>query len=192
MLSQCINVVKSNVFDFRPPNKGDGKAVNDLISQCPPLDINSMYCNLLQCEHFSQTSVVAMTQGQLVGFISGYIIPDLQDTLFIWQVAVDKQARGCGLAKQMLNQILSRESCEHIAYLQTSITSENEASWALFGSLANELRSELSKSILFEKDSDFAGLHETEKLVTIGPIKKSALEKTQASKTLTESVYENF
>src|SRR5690606_15070663 len=53
----------------------DGSDVYKLISCCQPLDTNSMYCNLMQCSHFAQTVVAAEMNGELVGFISGYRLP---------------------------------------------------------------------------------------------------------------------
>ena len=82
--------LKSNL---RPPAREDGAAVFGLIQRCPPLDANSMYCNLLQCSHFADTSVAALADGVLVGFISGYLVPGRPDSLFIWQVAVGPDTR---------------------------------------------------------------------------------------------------
>ena len=45
-----------------------------------PLDENSMYCNLVQCEHFSETCVIAELDGVIVGWISAFIPPDAPDT----------------------------------------------------------------------------------------------------------------
>ncbi|MDA3870409.1 MAG: diaminobutyrate acetyltransferase, partial [Gammaproteobacteria bacterium] len=89
-------------IELRKPISTDGAAVHRLISQCPPLDTNSMYCNLLQCTHFADTSVAAVQENELVGFVSGYIVPQRADTLFVWQVAVGDKARGQGLAGRML------------------------------------------------------------------------------------------
>lgn len=74
---------------IRQPTHLDGVSINRLVEQCPPLDKNSLYCNLLVCTHFSNTSAVAEVDGKLVGFVSGYFIPNEEKTLFIWQVAVD-------------------------------------------------------------------------------------------------------
>lgn len=156
---------------LRAPVSEDGAAVYELIAQCPPLDTNSMYCNLLQCSHFSATSVAAELNDELVGFISGYIQPDKPDTLFIWQVAVGEKARGQGLASRMLRDILARSACQEINFIETTITPDNRASWALFESLANKLESELNSSVMFDRQQHFAGQHETEMLVKIGPIK---------------------
>lgn len=145
-------------------------AVFSLISSCPPLDTNSSYCNLLQCSHFANTSVAAEKSGSLVGFISGYIIPDRPDTLFIWQVAVSDQARGLGLASRMLEHILNRSRSTSIQYLETTITQENDASWALFKRLSRSYNANFTSSIWMDRDKHFEGLHDSEELVRIGPL----------------------
>jgi len=160
---------------LRPPIPKDGASVFHLISRCPPLDTNSMYCNLLQCTHFANTSVVAEQAGntneELVGSVSAYLKPEHEDTLFIWQVAVDERARGIGLAGSMLKHILDRPLCSQVTYLETTITESNKASWALFESLANKLETTLEKSVMFDRDKHLAGEHDTEFLARIGPFK---------------------
>jgi len=154
---------------LRAPTAEDGAAVYDLIAQCPPLDTNSMYCNLLQSSHFSDTSVAAELDEDIVGFISGYVLPKQPDTLFIWQVAVGEKARGQGLASRMLRDILQRPACQQVTFIETTITPDNRASWALFESLANKLSAQLNHSVMFDRQQHFAGQHETEMLVKIGP-----------------------
>jgi len=162
-------------ISLRPPTPNDGASVFRLIARCPPLDTNSMYCNLLQCSHFASTSVAAVqsinSEEELVGFISAYLIPEREDTLFIWQVAVDESARGMGLAGKMLKQILDRPKCSKITHLETTITESNKASWALFESLTNKLETTLQKSVMFDRDNHLAGEHDTEFLARIGPLK---------------------
>lgn len=155
---------------LRAPTAEDGAAVYELIAQCPPLDTNSMYCNLLQSSHFSETSVAAELDENIVGFISGYVLPKQPDTLFIWQVAVGEKARGQGLASRMLRDILQRPACQQVNFIETTITPDNRASWALFESLANKLSAQLNHSVMFDRQQHFAGQHETEMLVKIGPI----------------------
>ena len=47
--------------------------------------------------------------GKIIGFLSGYRPPTASETLFVWQVAVDEKARGKGLAKRMLTELLERD-----------------------------------------------------------------------------------
>lgn len=165
----------SDEIVLRQPTAEDGFPLNQLIEACAPLDPNSVYCNLLQASHFAETSVAAELNGELVGFISGYVPPQQPDTLFIWQVAVHSAGRGRGLAKRMLKEILKRPACENVRYLDTTITEDNEASWNLFLSLARDLEAENQRSLKFEKERHFGGHHDSEYLLRIGPFDRSVL-----------------
>jgi L-2,4-diaminobutyric acid acetyltransferase len=158
------------------PNAEDGSAVFDLIARCPPLDQNSMYCNLLQCSHFRDTSVVAKVGDVPVGFISGYRIPSQPDTLFVWQVAVDSRMRGHGLASRMLRQLIDQVG--QVNYLHTSITSANQASWRTFERLAKDLGVHLSTEVMFDHERHFDQRHDTEELVIIGPFSNTPSEQS--------------
>lgn len=160
---------------LRQPRSEDGYPLHQLIDACAPLDPNSVYCNLLQCSHFAETGVAAELNGELVGFVSGYIPPTQPDTLFIWQVAVHSSGRGYGLAKRMLKEILRRPACENVRYLDTTITGDNEASWNLFLSLARDLDAETQRSVKFDRERHFAGHHDSEYLLRIGPFDRSKL-----------------
>ncbi len=155
---------------FIPPDSKDGFAVNQLIAQSPPLDPNSIYCNLLQCSHFSETCICAKSGSKLLGFTSGYRIPTRPDTLFIWQIAVDSSARGKGLASQMLNALLSRPGCAKVNFLETTITPNNQASTKLFQKFASEKGTSIKISEAFTQEQHFNGQHETELLHRIGPL----------------------
>lgn len=152
---------------FRIPERGDGAAIWQLIRDCGPLDDNSMYCNLLQCDHFAETCVVAELDGEIVGWVSGYIVPGEPDTLFVWQVAVSAAARGRGVGKRMLAELLKRDVCRQVRRLKTTITKDNRASWALFGAFAEAVEGAMRREAYFKRDEHFEGRHDTEHLVTI-------------------------
>ncbi|MFQ5471249.1 MAG: diaminobutyrate acetyltransferase, partial [Gammaproteobacteria bacterium] len=59
--------IKPKIYKFRNPTAEDGATVNRLIASCPPLDSNSIYCNLLQCSYFSETSIIAEDNSRIVG-----------------------------------------------------------------------------------------------------------------------------
>lgn len=143
-------------------------ALYRLVSECPPLDTNSSYCNLLQCSHFADTSIAAIRNGELCGSVTGYRIPERPDTLFVWQVAVHAQARGKGLARTMLRKLVER--LPDVRFVETSITPDNEASWRLFTGFATELHAETVRSVMFEQTLHFQGAHDTEYLLRIGPL----------------------
>ncbi len=164
----------SSEITFRHPVLEDGIEVFDLIERCPPLDQNSSYCNLLQCSHFADTCVAAEMDGDLVGFVSGYLLPSDPSTLFVWQVAVDSRARGKGLASRMILHLLSQPSCDKVSHIHTTITEANEASWALFRRLSAKLDCQINSEILMDCDQHFKGRHASEFLVHLGPFELTA------------------
>ena len=171
---------RADGITFRKPQAEDGGAIWELIQACKPLDENSMYCNLIQCDHFRDTCVLAELDGQVAGWISGYLLPDDPQTLFVWQVAVAEAARGRGLGRRMLAELLERENCTQVQRMQTTITKDNDASWALFNSFADRMDAELSHEAHFEKDRHFNGAHDTEHMVTIDLAEEATLIRSAA------------
>jgi L-2,4-diaminobutyric acid acetyltransferase len=151
---------------MRKPDSTDGSAIWELVRDCKPLDENSMYCNLVQAEHFRDTCVVAEMNGEILGWISGHMIPN-EDALFVWQVAVSPKARGMGLGRKMLMHLIERDDCADARRLNTTITRDNDASWGLFRSLARQLGGALSADPHYTRDDHFDGRHATEHMVTI-------------------------
>src|SRR5690606_5578460 len=99
----------------------------------------SAYCYLLQCSQFADTSAVAEMDGSIVGFISGHRLPNDPDSLFIWQVAVAEEARGQGLGREMMLDILRRPTSTRFTHLLATATDDNNSSKGMFQSLANVL-----------------------------------------------------
>ncbi|HEX7036306.1 MAG TPA: diaminobutyrate acetyltransferase [Pseudomonadales bacterium] len=154
---------------LRRPTADDGPALHELIAECPPLDRNSRYCNLLQVSHFARTAVVAEQDGELVGSITGYLKPDAPDTLFIWQVAVHARARGQRLATRMMDAIVDRDVCRGVRFMETTIEPGNAASWRAFEKFAEARSAPMQRSLLFTRERHFAGTHGDEVLLRIGP-----------------------
>jgi len=160
----------SKNLKIRKPTANDGVAIHQLIENCPPLDLNSTYLYLLQCTHFSETCVVAEVNGQVAAFLSGYIKPGSPHTFFLWQVAVGEVLRGEGMAKQLINEVLKREACNQVSFLETTITPDNQASWGLFRSFAKDRSAQLEDKVFFTSEQ-LGGIHEQEVLVKIGLFK---------------------
>lgn len=158
----------SKNLKIRKPNANDGVAIHQLIKNCPPLDLNSTYLYLLQCTHFAETCVVAEVDGKVAAFLSGYIKPSSPNTFFLWQVAVGEVLRGKGMAKQLINEVLKRAACQQVEFLETTITPDNQASWALFQGFAKERNAQLVDETLFTSQQ-LGGEHLSEVLVRIGP-----------------------
>ena len=166
-MRHAMEMFRKTMPSLRKPGARDGAAIWRLIQACKPLDENSMYCNLIQCDHFRDTCIVAEMGGEIVGWVSGHILPDDPETLFVWQVAVSETARGTGLGTLMLRGLLSRENCKDVTRLQTTITRDNAASWALFRKFSDLTDGALSSAPYFTRSQHFDDLHDTEYMVTI-------------------------
>ena len=169
-MSDDMNTIKTTgraKVGLRKPTLADGSDVWELISACKPLDENSMYFNLIQCDHFADTCILAEREGQIVGWISGHIPPEKPDALFVWQVAVSAEARGLGLAGRMLRALFDRPELAEVTRIETTITRDNKPSWALFRAFAKKRGGTLTYAPHFEKAAHFDGNHATEYLVNI-------------------------
>ncbi len=163
------NALQIPVANIRAPRGTDGAAIWSLIQSQPSLDDNSLYCNLLQATHFAGTCALAEQDGVIVGWLSGYIPPEQQGTLFVWQVCVSPAAQGQGLGRRLIADVLSRAACRRVTMLECTITDDNEPSWALFMSIARRLGAQLTQAEHFVRDDHFAGHHPSEFAVRIGP-----------------------
>ncbi len=152
---------------LRKPTAEDGAEIWELVRACAPLDENSMYCNLLQADHFGDTCVVAELDGKVAGWISAYVMPNDPETVFVWQVAVSDSARGCGLGLSMLEHLIDRPACDGVTRLQTTITADNDASWALFRKFARLNGEDLGVQAYYTQSLHFQDRHRTEHMVTI-------------------------
>lgn len=155
---------------LRSPTADDGPALHALVRACPPLDENSRYCNLLQCTHFADTTVVAEHDGRLVGAITGYRLPARPDTLFVWQVATHPDARGEGLGRRMLAHLLARDSLHDVTHVETTVTAGNAPSAALFEAFARAHGCAVARSALFDRERHLGNSQDSEWLLRIGPL----------------------
>lgn len=165
-------MMKNNSITIRKPELEDGYGIYQLVLNSPPLDVNSLYSYLIICAHFDNTSVVAEFDKKIVGYVSAYIHPHQKDVLFIWQVAVDESMQGKGLAMQLLQDIIERDKHKTIRFLETTITTSNQASISLFNKLATQYDAPLKESEFLTSDLFGDTDHEEELLIRIGPLKK--------------------
>ena len=150
------------------PRVSDGAALWRLAKDSRSLDLNSSYAYLLWCKDFAGTSDVARDNGDIVGFVTGYLRPTTRDTLMIWQVAVAGSHRGAGLAATMLDDLLDRLLPAGVRYLETTVTQDNTASNRLFRSLAERRSAGVDRTELFVP-ADFPDDHDAEFRYRIGP-----------------------
>ncbi len=153
---------------IRKPQASDGFKIHQLIASSPPLDLNSVYSYYLLSEHFRDTCVVAEHGEEVVGFISAYYIPERNNTLFVWQVVVDKVLRGQRIAGRMLNNLLQRFEPGDLSYVEVTVNPSNTASRRLFESLAKEHATTMEEEVFLDAAAFGSGAnHESEILLRI-------------------------
>jgi len=163
------SVYKGDNLVLRKPRLEEGAKIHTLVKSCKPLDVNSIYTYLLLSQHFADTCVVAEVHGQVVGFLSGYVLPSRRDVLFVWQIAVDERWRGQSFGKRLLKDVLQRAFCRNCCFLETTITPSNNASWSLFRSFARDLATSCEEYSCFSEGRFGQERHEAEHLFRIGP-----------------------
>ena len=115
---------------------------------------------------------MARVDGEVVGFVIGYRRPTAPDTVVVWQIAVDAGQRGRGTAGALLDSLVGSLERHGVRHVETTITPDNDASIALFRSLANRCGAEMSVAGEFEA-GEFPDEHEAEVLYRIGPFARA-------------------
>lgn len=165
---------RSNTLYYRSPRREDGASMWSLVRDSGTLDLNSSYCYLVLAEWFSDTCKLAVNMNdqqvhEAVGLVTGFRQPAEQDTLFVWQIAVDKAYRGQGIAMRLLDELTANSE---IRYLEATISPSNLSSRRLFEKWANKHKAPIVKSEGFGETCFPDQLHEHEQLYRIGPIER--------------------
>lgn len=168
-----IKTAATDDIQVRATTESDGSAVWQLIKKSGVLDLNSSYCYIMLCDIFKETCAVACKGTEIVGFMSAYRRPDQPDTLFVWQVAVNEQTRGRGIAKAMLQELLNRKGNKQpIRYVEATVGPRNIPSRRLFTGLAGKQGTECKIVEHYGQSLFPEGInHEPELLFRIGPLR---------------------
>ncbi|MRH87467.1 diaminobutyrate acetyltransferase [Nocardia sp. SYP-A9097] len=153
---------------LRTPVLDDGARLWRIAANSGVLDTNSSYAYLLWCRDFAATSAVVEIDGEVGGFVIGYLRPQQPGTFFVWQVAVDRAHRGRGLGVAMLGFLLDGLIEQGVSALETTVSPDNTASIAMFSALARRRGSLLTRRPLFDP-GHFPDGHEPEHLFRIAP-----------------------
>lgn len=161
---------------LRAPAMEDGPLLHELALAAGGLDVNSAYAYLLHGLHHASCCVLAKMSNEPAGFLTGYRVPSQSDwdnntlgeRIFIWQMAVHPDHRGHGLARAMVNALISRHENRQVHYLDFTTTSSNKAALRVFTSLAGQLGTTIGPICTIGAHLLPRG-HEPETLYRVGP-----------------------
>jgi len=171
--SKSKDAVTAEDIAFEHPVPSDGQVIWQLVKDTGVLDVNSAYCYIILCDHFRKTCITARANNRLVGFVTGYVLPQSDDTLFIWQVAVAETMRGRGLAKRMILKLLDSMNNQAVNMLLATVSPSNTASLSLFDSLARSLGTEMKTNEGYSSQMFPGSSHEQEDFITVGPFQNN-------------------
>lgn len=160
---------KQPSIELRNMRTSDGGRVWELVKRAGTLDLNSPYHYLLQGKLYADTCLVAEAGDQLVGFTTALLPPKQSDAVFLWQVGVDPDWQGHGIAGRLVRKLVALPACRGRQYLETTVTPSNKASRALFHGFARRIGVEVEESVYFPEQA-FPAPHEPEMLLRIGPL----------------------
>lgn len=155
---------------YRTPSLEDGAEIWKMVDEDATLDDNSAYAYFMICRNFAATSVVAEVDGEIAGMVTAYPMPNDPQRLFVWQVNVREEYQGRGMAKGMLEELLQREDCSSVRFVETTIAPGNEASEALFESIAAQFNAQIRETTVYKDELFPDAEHKSERLFVIGPI----------------------
>lgn len=130
-----------------------------LIKSVGSLDLNSSYLYLLLAHYFSKDCLVAKIDQKIIGFVTA--IKTDNNTLFIWQIGINKNFQGQGIAKKLLQELIKKQP-NNIKRIEFSISPSNQASLGLFTKYAATIDSKILPVEKFETDLFFENGHEEE------------------------------
>ncbi|PVA97620.1 diaminobutyrate acetyltransferase [Mycobacteroides abscessus] len=155
---------------YRTPTVKDSSTVHALVAQTKALDLNSWYYYAMFFQDFRQTCMVVDVNGELAGFVTGYIRPRYPDTLFLWQTATTLNHGISNLGLNLLDELIkSVQKKTDIRYVEATIDPRNKAIAMQFRLLARKLKAQKSEEIRFAVE-DFVQLEHDEQLIRIGPL----------------------
>ena len=158
-------------LNIRKIRSTDAPAIQRLVSGAALLDDNSFYCYFLLATKFTDTCAVADDNGKLAGFITGFMPPETPETLFVWQLFVQPEYRGRGVAKNLIMSVLETQQILP-SFIEATLTPTNVASRRTFDSVARTFQCEVQQTSYLTAD-DFTsdgGEHEAEDLLRVGPL----------------------
>ncbi|WP_328539465.1 diaminobutyrate acetyltransferase [Streptomyces sp. NBC_00344] len=163
---------RSEFPEIDTPRVEDGAAIWRIARDSEVLDLNSSYSYLLWCRDFAETSVVARgSDGEPIGFVTGYLRPSRPEALVVWQVAVDGAHRGRGLAGVLLDALTAKVTAGGVVReIETTVAPDNTASDRLFSSYAERHGASLKREVLFDGGLFPEGTHQPEVLYRISPV----------------------
>ena len=112
----------------------DLKKIRAFVKANHPLGFHTLYTYWVLYSQFKQLWHVCEINNNLVGFISGIKSLSENSTALIWQIGVERDMRGKGISKMLIDEFIKSCKSLDIEYGLVTIDPQNKASLGLFES----------------------------------------------------------
>lgn len=155
---------------YRQPSLEDGADLWRLVDESGNLDRDSGYAYVMVARNFPATTVVAEHNGNVVGMLTAYPLPQDPRRVFVWQVTVRDSYKRQGIASAMLDQLIQRDEVAGVRWVEATIVPGNTPAEALFRSLADRLDCPIKETEAYADELFPDAEHKIERLFVVGPI----------------------
>lgn len=143
----------------------DSPDVQSLVADCPPLDVHTPYTYWTILSREPSFCFGSWKDDELVGAVLA--IPS-GESVFVWQVGVRAASRGEGIARALLDGLLTAASQRSFTALEATVGPANAASRKLFRAFADAHSFELCESDEFAVEDANGQSVGDERLLHIG------------------------
>jgi len=135
---------KSSVEDFRELHKLVGRI--EKIVQHPP------HFYKIMLRYFGNTIILAEEDGELAGFLLGFISQNNPEEYFIWQLGVDPRYRGRKIASKIMKETVETAREKGCKLVTATVETVNIPSQQLFESSGFRIVTEQERGELIEEN----------------------------------------
>ncbi|MEU4227565.1 GNAT family N-acetyltransferase [Nonomuraea sp. NPDC026600] len=119
----------SESLRLRPADPGDYDRIVAVVDDWWGRPIRSILPRLF-LDHFHRTSMVAEEDGELVGFLIGFLSPSVADAAYIHFVGIDPRLRGSGLGRLLYQRFFELARAGHRTSIRAITSPQNHGSIA--------------------------------------------------------------
>lgn len=153
---------------YRSPGATDAAPIWRLAQERTAGKSDSCYGFLLWCTHFADTSVVAASADDVVGYALAYRLPLRPQEAFVCQLGIAPAFDRIELTLRLLEELLSRRACRDARFLSMTCDPRDSALVTAFQQLARRRSVRCAVEPCFPA-SLFAEPHPDEHLLRVGP-----------------------
>lgn len=137
---------------YQSPDVSHAPQISRMVRESAELDNNSEYIYALWCTYFSPHSAVALRDGEVIAFVTGFRCPTAPDTYFLWQTATKPRHGVPNLGVDLILYAAEREIETGARAIAASVDAKNKPIKMLMKSLCKRLGGRIETDILFPSD----------------------------------------